>query len=148
MVLAQLFSNRLVRLPYFQVSIPQWFSLNEIRRISLSISFHVSIPHWFSLNQQSVFAPKLWKACFHPTLVLAQPGTYLHLGRAKIGFPSHIGSRSTCTAKVTAGILSVSIPHWFSLNIPKHLHFLFHALVSIPHWFSLNDLDKVEKVEE
>ena len=76
--------------------------------------------------------------CFHPTLVLAQhifnfnsieelkfPS---HIGSRSTEhknrleavqrrFPSHIGSRSTDRTQTRYQSVTVSIPHWFSLNL-------------------------------
>jgi len=55
--------------------------------------------------------------CFHPTLVLAQLDAIHHALDTLGMFPSHIGSRSTGIAVHSALFaVSVSIPHWFSLN--------------------------------
>jgi len=67
-------------------------STNRVRRSTTSFSC-VSIPHWFSLNsRRRVQQTSL--ACFHPTLVLAQPSISKKDAEAWV-FPSHIGSRST-----------------------------------------------------
>ena len=55
-------------------------------------------------------------------------------------FPSHIGSRSTLRDGYREGnSLSVSIPHWFSLNEKNLAETRRTETVSIPHWFSLNE---------
>ncbi len=75
------------------VSIPLWFSLNEVNRV-IDEEKLVSIPLWFSLNGMRAAGTALVTS-FHPTMVLAQPrydgGTYYVICE----FPSHYGSRST-----------------------------------------------------
>ena len=78
---------------FSKVSIPHWFSLNERLIQKSPVVVHVSIPHWFSLNDV------IYAGAFH-----------------LLGFPSHIGSRSTERTKEKRFRVKVSIPHWFSLN--------------------------------
>jgi len=80
---------------------------------------YVSIPHWFSLNEV-VYIHLLMKNSFHPTLVLAQQEG-CGAKHPEQGFPSHIGSRSTRKLLYRIMNLNVSIPHWFSLNGSKTL---------------------------
>jgi len=71
MVLAQLFSNRLVRLPYFQVSIPQWFSLNNEEAYEKLDKMKFP-SHNGSRSTMPFFQTLVYLHSFHPTLVLAQ----------------------------------------------------------------------------
>ena len=116
MVLAQQTGRTVIGLHVAVVSIPLWFSLNltqggdenadaesfpshygsrstceDITRKTHEIA--VSIPLWFSLNGGDKMAEKKITS-FHPTMVLAQPGSIADTVRADT-FPSHYGSRST-----------------------------------------------------
>jgi len=75
------------------VSIPLWFSLNRMLDYITKVDPDVSIPLWFSLNPAAPNRPA-YSACFHPTMVLTQPGSYTQI---------------RCS-------FTVSIPLWFSLN--------------------------------
>ncbi len=125
------------------------------------MGFNVSIPHWFSLNTPIGAMLQRALKCFHPTLVLAQlrangEVSFISSFPSHIGsrstrrvrpllsdhakFPSHIGSRSTLRDGYREGnSLSVSIPHWFSLNEKNLAETRRTETVSIPHWFSLNE---------
>ena len=144
------------------VSIPHWFSLNDIIFESVNQparSFHPTLV----LAQRIVEAALYFlpKSSFHPTLVLAQPAIDRDDSITAIVFPSHIGSRSTCWT-LNAGSHGSSFHP--TLVLAQHdiilvysyscgsfhptlvlaqqvLNYLREPVptgVSIPHWFSLN----------
>ena len=118
-------------------------STNRVRRSTTSFSC-VSIPHWFSLNsRRRVQQTSL--ACFHPTLVLAQPSISKKDAEAWV-FPSHIGSRSTLDEVMERGWREKFPSHIGSRSTNRvRRSTTSFSCVSIPHWFSLNSRRRVQQ---
>ena len=122
-----------------QVSIPLWFSRNWKTLSLLLPRKQVSIPLWFSRNQQNTgsrcFAQKFpYHYGSHATRLVVRPP-----GRSRM-FPYHYGSHAT-TKLVLRGAFINLFPYHYGSHATRDSLMLARMLlfVSIPLWFSRNE---------